>query len=322
MRYRPLGKTGLTVSEIGFGAWGIGGNSGDAVAYGPTDDAQSIRAVRRAFDLGVTFFDTADLYGFGHSEQVLARAIGDVRSQVVLASKAGMVSCDGRQDFSRKHLTTAIERTLDRLQTDYLDLYQLHSPAVDCLVRDREPLEVLESLRAAGKIRAWGISVRSPDEGLLALDSFEAPCLQVNFNLVDQRALAGGLLARCESDGVGVIARTPLCFGFLTGRYTASDAFDATDHRRRWSPEQIMRWTEACRLFADALTARTSQTHAQIALRFCLSHRGISTTIPGMLAESHVEENVPASDFGPLPDEDLASLAQVYTQNVFFMKPK
>jgi aryl-alcohol dehydrogenase-like predicted oxidoreductase len=318
MNSRALGNTGLRVSEIGFGAWGIGGNVGGSVAYGPTDDQASQAAVRRAVDLGVTFFDTAAFYGRGHSESLLGEALAGLRDRVVLATKAGMLDADGRQDFSPAHLRESLEGSLRRLRTDRVDLYQLHSPPIAALEADPSIVATMESLVAEGKTRTWGVSARSPDEARQAVERWSIPCLQVNLNLLDQRALESGLLDLVAARGVGLIARTPLCFGFLTGRYE-DIPFAADDHRRRWPPEQIRRWGDAWRLFADAQMRREPQTPAQLALRFCLSHPAVSTVIPGMLTTEHVEENVAASRLGILGENDLRAIGEIYRGNTFFV---
>ena len=185
MKYRPLGLTGLQVSEIGFGAWGIGGDAGGAVAYGHVDRKDSIRAVRAAIESGVSFFDTADFYGFGESEAILGEALAGMRSQAILASKVGMITKDGAQDFSAGHIAASVEGTLRRLKTDYLDLYQLHSPPTEILRRDHEAVIALERLKQSGKIRAWGLSARSPDDARIAISGLSVASVQVNFNLVD-----------------------------------------------------------------------------------------------------------------------------------------
>lgn len=319
MRYRQLGKTGLCVSEIGFGTWGIGGNVNGAVAYGPTDDRESKLALRRAFELGVTFYDTSDFYGFGHSERLIGEALKEVRPKVVIASKVGLLDAGGAQDFSPKHVRQSIENSLRRLHTDYVDLYQLHNPAMDALDQDDSILSTMASLQTEGKTRAFGISLRSPADGIKAITHFGFGAIQVNFSLVDQRALENGLLALCEERGVGVIVRTPLCFGFLTGQYSAGDGFDASDHRSAWLPEQIQRWADGYGLFSRVLIDREKQSAAQFALRFCLSYPSISTVIPGMLSRAHVEENVAASRFGMLAETELLKIAEVYRQNQFFI---
>jgi len=320
MRYRTLGTTGIRVSEIGFGAWGLGGNSKGAIAYGPTDDEASARALRTAFESGINFFDTADFYGFGHSEAVLGNALRDVRPNVVIATKAGMLSASGAQDFSSKHLSRSLEQSLSRLGTDYVDLFQLHSPPIELLIRDSRCVETLERFRREGRIRSYGISARSPDDALIAVRDLGFRCVQVNFNLLDQRAMENGLFEVCERTGAGVIARTPLCFGFLTGQYAAAAEFDPSDHRSRWSLEQRERWANALGLFLDKIKNRLEQTPAQFALRYCLSFTAISTVIPGMITEAHVKENALASSLGGLPAAEIAAIVEVYRGQQFFIE--
>jgi aryl-alcohol dehydrogenase-like predicted oxidoreductase len=317
MRYRPLGHSGLTVSEIGFGTWGLGGTRKGAVAYGPTDDAESLRALRRAFERGVTFYDTADLYGFGHSEGLLGQAFAPVRSEVVLATKAGFRDAQ-TQDFSPAHLERSLAASLRRLRTDFADVFLLHSPPLDELHGDRPCLRWLAELKPRGLARAIGLSVRSPEDGIVALNECDVDCLEVNFNLADQRARANGLLAMCEDRGVGVIVRTPLCFGFLTGAY-AEGAFASGDHRNRWSEAQRARWHDAHALFWGDSSVSSP---IELALRFCLSYPGVSTTIPGMLTCEHVEENVSAGEFGPLAGDERERIEALYGTQDFFLQPR
>src|SRR5262249_50971185 len=153
MHYRLFGGSEAIVSEIGFGTWGIGGTRNGAVAYGPTDDSDSVAALRRAFDRGGTFYDTAALYGHGHSERLLGRALGDVRSQIVIATKAGFLDAEGRQEFSAAHLELALGESLRRLNTSYVDLFQLHSPALAVLQEDPAIVRCLHDLRCRGFAR-------------------------------------------------------------------------------------------------------------------------------------------------------------------------
>jgi aryl-alcohol dehydrogenase-like predicted oxidoreductase len=319
MNHRPLGDTGLRVSEIGFGTWGLGGDHGGAVAYGPANDETSRAALLAACDQGVNFFDTADLYGFGHSEELLGETFSGCRDKVVIASKGGFVDA-AKQDFSPAHLRRALENSLRRLRSDYVDLYQLHSPAINVLREQPEILTLLAELRASGKIRAWGFSARAPEEARLAILEFGAPCVQVNFNLTDQRALTCGLLDLCRERRVGVIVRTPLCFGFLTGKYKADNSFAASDHRSRWSPEQLQRWQQANDIFQFLFEANPSDTPAQIALRFCLSFPAVSTLVPGMLTVDHVRENTASSNLGPLSAEQFHRAAQAGATHEFFVR--
>jgi len=315
MKYRPLGKTGIKVSEIGFGAWGIGGSSKGAIAYGSTDDGESKLALRTALDLGINFYDTSDIYGFGHSQELIGDAFKDCRTEVVIASKVGFINFDGIQDFSPLHIRESIETSLRYLQTDYIDLYQLHSPPIEVITNGDAMLAALESLKKQGKIRATGISVRSPDEGIVAVNQFAFEVVQVNFNMVDQRALENGLLDLCERKRIGVIIRTPLCFGFLTGQYTSADVFDPQDHRRKWSRSQIDKWANGYKMFIESMMDKGQSTDAQIALRFCLSYPGVSTVIPGMLTREQVEENALSSAKGMLSPHDLKSVVETYKRN-------
>lgn len=318
MRYRSLGRTGLSVSEIGFGAWGIGGDAGGSVAYGPANRDESLRALRAAFDHGITFYDTSDFYGHGRSEELLGEAFAGRRDKIVIASKGGMLADGTHHDFSTDYLRGALDRSLQRLRSDYVDLYQLHSPSPEAF--SDETLTALQSMQREGKVRAFGLSARSPEEAKAAAERFGFACLQVNFNLLDQRAIQCGLFELAARENIGVIIRTPLCFGFLTGRYSAQEAFHESDHRSRWSQGQRERWAGATDLFASMLAALPGQTPAQFALRYCLSQAGVSTTIPGMLTASQVSENAAADALPPLNQVELAAIAAIYANNSFFVR--
>ena len=314
MRQRRLGRSGLAVSEIGFGAWGIGGNKDGAVAYGPTDEAQSLDALAAALDSGINFFDTADLYGFGESERLIGIAFTGRRDKVVIASKAGMLDPQGRQDFSTAHIAASLEGSLKRLRSDYVDLYQLHGPSPDQL---DDAVQTMDGLRRQGKARAIGISLRSPEEGERALALYPFDAVQVNFNLLDQRVLDSGLMDRCKERGAGVIVRTPLCFGFLTGEYSPTQDFDASDHRSRWNLEQRRVWSSAYELFAGV--KGRSDTPAQFALRFCLSFDAVSSVIPGMLTREHVRQNAAAADGPVLGAGETTRIREIYRSHRFFV---
>ena len=325
MNYRPLGKTGLTVSEIGFGCWGIGGAAPGTKSYGPTDDAQSIAAVHRAVEVGITFFDTSDLYGRGHSEELLGSALRGRRDKVVIASKVGIAfNAEGKQyqEYSTDHMRRSVEGSLLRLQTDYLDLYQLHDPPMDGLKANPAPLDTMKALQKEGKVRAWGISVASPADGLRAAAEFGAPAIQFNFNMIDQRAVENGLLALAAKLNTGLIGRTPLCFGFLTGCYGPDTRFDPADHRSGWSGEQIALWASAPTLFREAIKPPADQSATDVAMRFCLSYPQISVVIPGILTPREVDLNAQASNFGPLSETQRLAAERAYRENVFFVRKR
>ena len=318
MRYRPLGKTGLQVSEIGFGAWGIGGRTVEQTSYGDTDDRTSLAALARALDGGITFFDTSAAYGDGHSEALIGQAFAGRRDKVVIATKAGYESWDRAPDFSAAAVVASAEKSLARLRSDYVDLLQLHNPPAGAL-RDSELRRALERLQAAGKIRAWGVSAKSPAEAIEALTAFEAPMVQANFNMMDVRALDSGLLAEAERRGAGFVGRTPLCFGFLSGTITRDTVFLPGDHRNGWSRAQRDNWIDGAAELLAAVGAQAGREGAQTALQFCLSFRSISSVIPGILTPAEADLNAVASDRGPLPPTGVAKVLDVNNRRQFFV---
>ena len=191
----------------------------------------------------------------------------EVRHDIVISSKVGFVNFKGEQNFSPEYIRSSLESSLKRLQTDYIDIFQLHDPQITLLQEDHRIMETLESLKQEGKIRIIGISTKSPEESLIAIEQFNVKGIQVNFNLIDQRALDNGLFKKCEELGVGIIGRTPLCFGFLTGQYGANDNYDASDHRSLWSREQVDRWANAYKLFSKEFTSLKEQTNTQAQVR-------------------------------------------------------
>jgi aryl-alcohol dehydrogenase-like predicted oxidoreductase len=263
-----------------------------------------------AFRLGCTFFDTSNLYGLGHSETLLARAFASRRREIVIASKAGYVSPDGAQDFSPDAIRRSLEDSLERLQTDYLDLFQLHNPAPasvgDPLVR------AIEVMQREGTIRAFGISARTPGEALLFATRYRPAALQVNFNLGDLRAMRNGLFDACRERHIGIIVRTPLAAGFLTGHLGVNDLFGDSDHRRRFDAGMRTRWLEATRLLQPVFDDAPDATPAQHAIRFCLSFDAVSTVIPGMMRRSEVEENMAAATLPRLQADQLREVEAVY----------
>ena len=301
MQYRELGRTGLEVSEVGFGAWAIGGPAllGDVeIGWGETDDAESLRTVQAALDAGITFFDTADVYGAGHSEVLLGKALHTCRDQVIIASKVGnRTTPDGAwlKDFSKKWILEAVDGTLTRLNTDYIDLYQLHT-ARDLADYTDDAIDALERLVAAGKIRFYGVSIGPASHGAPVIARWpNVAVLQVVYNMI-AREPEDGLLPLAQERGVGIIARVPLASGFLTGKFRPDVTFPPNDHRSHsHPPEKARRIVEAVEQLRF-LTRDTRKTLAQAALQYCLVHRGVSTVIPGAKTPAQVRDNAAASD--------------------------
>jgi aryl-alcohol dehydrogenase-like predicted oxidoreductase len=319
MKYRKLGKTGLEISEVGFGAWGIGGRTAGLTSYGDTDDRTSRLALARALDAGITFFDTSSAYGEGHSEELIGEAFSGRRADVVIATKAGYTSWDHPPDFSAAAILSSAEASLRRLRSEYIDLLQLHNPPASCL-RSPETREVLSTLLASGKIRAWGISAKSPADAHRALTDFDTPVVQANFNMMDVRAVTGGVLEEALRRGAGFIARTPLCFGFLSGTITRQTVFPAGDHRLGWSRAQLDNWIDGAADLLVAVASAPGSEAAQSALRFCLSFEAVSTVIPGILRPQEAEQNALASELGPLAPSAIADVLAINARRQFFVR--
>ena len=309
MHTRTLGRTGLTVSEIGFGAWAIGGNA-HGNSYGPTDDRESISAVRRAVDLGVKFFDTADVYGWGHSEELLGEALEGRRDDVILATKVGGDFYHGgvRMNFDPGYVAFALDRSLKRLRTDRVDVYQLHNPPAE-MMGDPATYETLESLKAEHKIDHYGVSVHEPSEALLCLEAGRPEVLQIPFSLFRQEWI-DDFFGEARRAGIGVIAREPLGNGFLSGTIRPDARFPSGDIRHHWPPSMIAgRAMAASRL---SFLAGPSRTMAQAALRFVLSFPEVSVTIPGSKTVAQLEENAAASGATPLADSEVQEARSLY----------
>jgi len=312
MRSRPLGRTGPQVSEVGFGAWAIGGNA-HGNSYGPTDDRESIAAARRAVDLGVNFFDTADVYGWGHSEELLGEALQDRRDEVYLATKVGGDFYHGgvRMNFDPGYVAFALDRSLKRLRTDRVDLYQLHNPPAE-MMADPATYEVLEALKSENKIAHYGVSVHEPAEALLCLDSGKPEVVQVPFSLFRQEWI-NEFLGEARRSGIGVIAREPLGNGFLTGKIRSDAKFPPGDIRHHWPPTMIA--ARAAAASHLAFLARPDRTLAQAALRFVLAFPEISVTIPGAKTVAQVEENVTATNAPPLTEAEIREARTLHAKD-------
>lgn len=315
-----MGRSGVDVSEIGFGAWGIGGVTAGATSYGVTDDRMSLRAIERAVELGITFFDTANVYGDGHSERLLGQALKGRRDEVVIATKAGFADFSSAPDYSPASLRKSLEGSLARLATDYIDLFQLHNPAADWLKAHPETLDTLAELQREGKARHIGVSVKAPPEALAMIDLFPFAAVQANFNMLDIRALESGVFDRLAAAGVGFIARTPLAFGFLTGALTGDEDFPPEDHRSRWSREQRRLWADGARDLYACCAEASAAGPAECALRFCLSYPEVTTCIAGMLTADEVDVNVAASDAGPLDHTSCAEIEALHRTRSFIAR--
>jgi len=311
---RKLGRSNMTVSALGLGCWAIGGpfwRGDQPVGWGEVDDAQSLAALACALEMGVTFFDTSDVYGCGHSERILGQALQGKRDQVVIATKFGnlfdeqtrkITGFSGEPDFIRN----ACEASLRRLQTDYIDLYQFHIGDYD-LAKADAVVETLEALVAEGKIRAYGWSTDDPQRAAFFSQGKHCAAIQQRFNLFEGNT---NVLGICEVNNLASINRGPLAMGLLTGKFRHDSTLPANDVRHGWDlqhGEQADRLEQLAQL-REALT-HDGRTLAQAALGWLWARSLVTIPIPGFKTIAQVEDNVGALAHGPLSMEQMAAIA-------------
>jgi aryl-alcohol dehydrogenase-like predicted oxidoreductase len=294
MEYRKFGNTDLKVSEIGFGAWAIGGGAmigNTAIGWGDADDTVSVAAINASIDQGINFFDTADIYGLGHSEELLGNAIG--KKEVVIASKVGNVSRNEQftVDYSKQYILSACEASLKRLQRQTIDYYQLHSARLQHL-QQGECIEAMLLLQKQGKIRYWGLSLNTfdpkADADFLIKNNF-GHGFQLVLNIINQRALP--LIRLAAEKGYGIIARMPLQFGLLTGKFDSKASFTASDHRRNRLTKEVIDKSSSALQPVWKLCEKYNCTQTQLALSYVLSYPEISTIIPGIRTPEQAKLN-------------------------------
>ncbi|HUV05704.1 MAG TPA: aldo/keto reductase [Armatimonadota bacterium] len=309
MEYRSLGDSGLRVSEVMLGTWAIGGNQ-----WGPADDAESVVTIKRAIDLGITAIDTAPGYGYGHAEELVGQAIkGYPRESVVIATKTGLAWDETRPFFidnGREHVLREIENSLRRLQTDYVDLLQIHWPDRDTPVE--ETLEAMIELQQAGKVRHIGVSNFNVPLLERSIRAAKIASLQPGYNLFE-RHIEAEILPFCKSHNIGIIAYGPLAKGLLTGKFNGDETFPDNDIRR-WDQhfqgshfKENVAKVERLRAIAE----KYRKTPGQLAIGWILEHPGISAAIAGARRPSQVEDNAGASGWHIAP-EDMTEIERIF----------
>ncbi len=311
---RTLGRSGIEVSAMGVGGWAIGGpfyKKGQTVGWGQVDDEESTRAIHRALELGITFFDTADVYGCGHSERVLGKALKGKRDSVVIATKFGQVFIEETRqaigyDTSPVHIYSACEASLKRLDVETIDLYQLH-------VKDVEPnkvpeiMEALEQLVSQGKIRYYGWSTDDPARARLFAAGAHCTSIQMRLNILENDAPA---LNVCEEFNLASINRSPLAMGMLTGKFNADSVIpDDVRSRRPVFQENRLKNLENLEKI-KAILVKDGRTLAQGALGWLWARSGKTIPIPGFKTVRQIEENAGALGFGPLADEQMDAISK------------
>jgi aryl-alcohol dehydrogenase-like predicted oxidoreductase len=320
MRYRTLPRTDISVSEVGFGVWTLATGW-----WGEKDDREAVELLRAALDRGITLFDTADSYGNGRGETLLAQAFEGRRDEVVYSTKVGYdwYSHSGPRgqrelphDWTPEFVRRSCERSLERLGTDRIDVYQLHNPRMDAIDSD-ETFAVLEELKAEGKLRHYGVALGPAigwrEEGLRAIETRGIAAVQTVYNLLEQDP-GHDLIAAAQRHGIGVMARVPTSSGLLDDNLTLDTTFPEGDHRRHrpreWLVEGLQK-IERIRFLCDNGGARTM---AQAALRFILDS-GVTTVIPTITSDAELEEYAGAAEAPPLSAEELARVGELYERN-------
>ena len=312
MRYRDIKGTPLTVSEVGFGVWTVG-----TPWWGVSDREQGKAIIRRAFDLGITFFDTGDTYANGAAETIVAEALGDVRDRIVIGTKFGYDiygqaerpnQQERAQDWSPAYMRKALEGSLNRLGTDYIDYYQLHNPRLDAIARD-DLMAELERARDEGFIRAYGVALgpaldmRQADEATAAIRRGLPP--QIIYNLLEQQ-LGEAVFPHAREHDVSVLVRVPHASGLLDGTAARAGEFAEGDHRR-WrtnTPEKLAAWREALAKVDSLAFLESGRTLGQAAIQFILNEGAVASVIPNIYDMAGLEEFAAASDLGPMSGAD------------------
>jgi aryl-alcohol dehydrogenase-like predicted oxidoreductase len=319
MEYRELGRTGWKVSEISFGSWAIGGT------WGKVDDKESIAALHRALDLGVNFFDTADVYGDGRSERLLAQLRKERHNEFYVATKAGRrLDPHIASGYNRNNLSAFVERSLKNLQTEALDLLQLHCPPTEVYYMP-EVFGVLDEMVKAGKIRYYGVSVEKVEEALKAIEFPQVQSVQIIYNIFRQRP-AELFFPEAQRRKVGILARVPLASGLLTGKLTKNSQFATDDHRTfNRHGESFDRGETFSGLdFETGLKAveilrpmvPTGQSMAQMALRWILMFPAVTCAIPGAKRPQQAEENILAASLPALSNTTMAGINKLYEETI------
>jgi aryl-alcohol dehydrogenase-like predicted oxidoreductase len=320
VQYRELGRTGYRVSTISFGAWAIGGS------WGQVDDQESIAALHTAIDEGVNFIDTADVYGDGRSERLIAQVLKDRKEEVIVATKAGRrLNPHNADGYNRENLTAFIERSLKNLDVDALDIVQLHCPPTAVYYRP-EVFGALDDLKAQGKIKHYGVSVEKVEEALKAIEYPGVETVQIIFNMFRLRP-AGLFFEQARKHKVGILARVPLASGLLTGKLSASTTFAADDHRNfnRYG-EAFDRGETFSGVDYDTALAAVEEIRplvpagvsmTQFALRWTLMFDAVTCAIPGAKNPQQATANAQAADLPDLSAAQMARIQEIYDRLIF-----
>ena len=309
LKERTLGKSGLQVSEIGFGLWAAGGD-----VWGPTDDQKIFNAIDYALDQGVNFFDTADVYGGGHSEELLGKAMKGRRDEFIVATKIGWLGFDGEKGQSAytsvERLIAGVESNLERLDTEYIDVIQSHIDFQDPTMEIF--LEGFQKLEKEGKVKAYGVSTSDFDYLQAFNEDGKCATLQIDYSILN-RTPEKEILPYCQEHDIGVIVRGGLAMGILTGKFTPETRFPEGDFRRRWheNEEEYQIFLHDLERVEKLEPLAEERSQAQLALQFLLANPAVSTVIPGIKNIQQARANIDAGKLPPLSEDELEAIDAV-----------
>jgi aryl-alcohol dehydrogenase-like predicted oxidoreductase len=323
MKYRKLGKSGISVSEIGFGAWTIGMDWWNK----KIDDGEAIRMLKKAYDLGINFYETADVYGKGRSEKLLAQAFKDARNDsIIYSTKWGYDIYNaeqiGHNELPQKHnprfLQYALQQSMDRLQVDQIDVYSLHNPKMAAM-QDDQLFESLDGLVESGKIRSHGVALGPAigweEEGLLALQRRNITCLQTVYNILEQDP-GRSFFDQARLNDVGLVIRVPDASGVLTGKVNENTVFDKNDHRNTRKRDWILKSIQKIEKLKP-LSDSNGWDITQLAVKFILSQKEVSVVLPTVVDVEEIELFSQMSDGKYLTDNELTQIAELYDNGFF-----
>jgi aryl-alcohol dehydrogenase-like predicted oxidoreductase len=313
MNYRKFGNTDLVVSEVGFGAWAIGGGTkigNTAIGWGDADDEISKKTIYAALDHGINFFDTADIYGLGHSEKIIGETVGKSK-EVLIATKVGNVAKNDifTVDYTKQYILAACEKSLRRLKRETIDYYQLHTARLVHL-QNGDCIEAMNQLQKEGKIRYWGLSLNTFDpfpEAEYLMQQKIGSGFQLVLNIINQKALP--LLEKANKSRFGIIARMPLQFGLLTGKFDNDFDFPDNDHRKKRLTKKVIDATAHTLKPVWKLCDKYHTTKTKLAISYVLNHPEISIVIPGIRTINHVQQNT--KELIQLDEEDIRLIEEM-----------
>ncbi len=314
-----IGNSNIVKSKLGFGCWGLGGGTDIEPAYGETSPKKAIKIIKSALMRNINFFDTSPAYGI--SEKILGKILKKKkRDEIFLASKCGISKFSEKKNFDPSFLTQQLDNSLNDLETEYLDLVQLHNPEKKIL-KNLDLIKPFMKEKKKGKLRAFGLSLKNPSDffHLKNLDLIDS--IQVNLNILDIRSIKLGIEKECKKNNIALITRTPFSFGFLTGKINAFNYFPKNDHRSLWSDDQKKKWVSLSKKLYESNLFSKKISQAQLCLRFCMSVPEVSLTIAGMMSEKEVIENSDVLDMKPFSDRQTQNIIEFNKDNVPFINP-